>query len=46
MEGCDYENEHENDLLVHVFVRRRMSRYGMNSPRALIGSFAVWHSRA
>ena len=38
------EDKHNNDLLVHGFVKKEINKYNMNIPFALIGLIGVWHS--
>ena len=38
------ENKQENELLIHGFVEKKMKKYNINIPFALIGLIAIWHS--
>ena len=42
-EAIIMENENENDLLVHGFIKREMNKYKLNVPFSLIALIGIWH---
>ena len=43
-EAVKMEDEEQNDLLVHGFLRKSMKKSKMNIPFALINLITIWHS--